>query len=170
VFTFSDQQPQPQKRKAKPRKKKVTQPDGRGRPEYVPTESDRMTVMSLVAAGFAHKDICVCIGPKGISEPTMRKHFAHELATGIPQINAIPVKSIVLSMAKAQPWACTLWVKNRMGWREKAPEGAVSDDGMRELAAAIAGGPVELPEGSDSISWEKILREKAKEAETGEAE
>ena len=112
-----------------------------GRPQYEPSESDRLTVMTLVAADFPHREIAMCIGKEGISEPTLRKHFRYELEAGKAQVNRIAVSSTVKAMSQGQSWACTLWLTRRMGWREKVAEDAPTDDGLKELADAIRNSP-----------------------------
>jgi hypothetical protein len=56
-----------------------------GRPEYDPMLSDRTKVEQLVFAGMTHDDIARVLG---ISAPTLRKHFADEIATGRAKVMA----------------------------------------------------------------------------------
>lgn len=93
---------------------------GRGQPAYTPTTADRKTVLAMTAAGFTQADIAPCIGREGISEPTLRKHFEHELAVGVSKVNGLCARGIVQAMEKGAAWALCFWAKTRMGWREKA--------------------------------------------------
>jgi hypothetical protein len=68
----------------------------------------------------ASANIARCIGKNGISEPTLRKHFPHELKTGVAKINGLCVQALVRAMQKGEPWAVCFWAKARMGWREKS--------------------------------------------------
>ena len=48
------------------------------RPPHVPTKVDRDTVSVMVAGGIGQADIARA---RGVSEPTLRKHYKEELAT-----------------------------------------------------------------------------------------
>jgi hypothetical protein len=56
-----------------------------GRPSYVPTDKDRKVVESMAAYGITQSDISLAIG---VAPMTLRKHFAHELATAHIKANA----------------------------------------------------------------------------------
>ena len=76
--------------------------------------------MVMTAAGITQSDIARCIGKHGISEPSLRKHFPHELKTGVAKINGLCVQALVRAMQKGEAWAVCFWAKTRMGWREKS--------------------------------------------------
>jgi hypothetical protein len=87
-----------------------------GRPSYVPTNKDRKVVESMAAYGIPHDQISLAIG---IDAKTLRKHFAHELATAHIKANA-KVAETAYSMATGGkcPPATFFWLKCRAGWRE----------------------------------------------------
>lgn len=90
-----------------------------GQPAYTPTPADRATVLAMSAAGIPQAAIAGCIGTRGISEPTLRKHFAHELSVGTTKLNGLCVQGIVKAMEAGEAWALCFWAKCRMGWRER---------------------------------------------------
>ena len=53
---------------------------GRGQPPHEPTQVDRDTITAMVAGGIAQVDIARC---RGISLPTLRKHYRGELDSGM---------------------------------------------------------------------------------------
>ena len=90
-----------------------------GRPGYKPTEDDRNTVRLMCAVGIPHEGIALCIGDNGIDDKTLRKHFPRELATSKIKAHA-KVGGVVFQEAiKGQGWACNLYSKTQMGWKEK---------------------------------------------------
>ena len=108
-------------------------------PSYKPTEADRNTVKSMAACGFSEEAIARCIGTKGISCPTLRKHFRQELDTSIDKANAA-VGNALFKMATSGecPAATIFWMKTRMRWREtqdlRFVDEAGKDRGMMDLS------------------------------------
>lgn len=98
--------------------------------------------MMMIAGGFTHAEVALCIGARGISEPTLRKHFEYELTAGVARINALCTRGIVGAMMKGQAWALCFWAKTRMGWREKEVDpGVGSLDKLDEIARLAQHGP-----------------------------
>ena len=91
---------------------------GRGQPKYEPTPADRATVQNLAALGATHKEIATCIGRRGVSEPTLRKHFRRELDTSLSEVKALAMSQVVAAMKRGEPWAVCFFLKCRGGWRE----------------------------------------------------
>lgn len=85
---------------------------------YKPTDADRNTVRIMAAAGVSQQDIATCIGTKGISEPTLRKHFARELKTAYLMANAQAVAKLFEAVNKGESWAVCFWLKCRARWQE----------------------------------------------------
>lgn len=68
-----------------------------GRPAFQPHEGHRRQVMELAAVGKPAGQIARIIG---ISEPTLRKHFEPELATGAERVEAEVIRAM-MSKARA---------------------------------------------------------------------
>jgi hypothetical protein len=92
---------------------------GRGHPKYEPTPADRATVQNLAALGAAHKEIAMCIGREGVSEPTLRKHFRRELDKSLTEVKALAMSQVVAAMKRGEAWAVCFFLKGRAGWKEK---------------------------------------------------
>lgn len=106
----------------KPRAKKVPEPVSAmedhkiGRPAFQPTKEMRESVEMMVAAGIAQDDIAGCLS---ISDVTLRKHFADEIAYGATRINQGVVKKLVELVGKGDFNAIKFWLQARMGWSDK---------------------------------------------------
>jgi hypothetical protein len=86
------------------------------RPSYVPTTKDRKVVESMAAYGIPHDQISLAID---IDAKTLRKHFAHELATAHIKANAkVAETAYRLGTGGKCPPATFFWLKCRAGWRE----------------------------------------------------
>ena len=89
-----------------------------GRPKYVPTQSDRETVKSMAASGFAHEEIARCLGTHGIDDKTLRKHFRQELDTSMTKANAAVANKVYQLAMSGNPAAMFFWLKCRARWQE----------------------------------------------------
>ncbi len=99
-----------------------------GRPPFEPTEKQRGQVEAMVRYGISEAEISRAIG---ISEPTLRKHFAEEIDTGATKANAqvgeflfstivglsIPGREPVTD-GRSRVTAAIFWAKTRMKWSE----------------------------------------------------
>lgn len=56
-----------------------------GRPQFQPSDKQRGQVEAMTAYGIPQSEIARTVG---ISEPTLQKHFAEEIATGATKANA----------------------------------------------------------------------------------
>jgi hypothetical protein len=105
-----------------------------GRPAYEPTEKERLQVKTLAGMGIPDYEIAKVIQ---LSEPTMRKHFAHELETGHIEANAKVAQSLFRSATnpdKPNVLAQIFWLKTRAGWKEAE----AIQPGKKELEEARA--------------------------------
>lgn len=99
-------------KKAAPKKR------GPGRPRFVATDADRFLVRTAVAGGVTQADICAMLGPSGITEKTLYKHFRHELDTGLARANTLVAGAVYKAALRGNAGAQALWVKCRAGWKE----------------------------------------------------
>jgi len=100
-----------------------------GRPVYQPTPTDRATVQNLAAVGVPHAEIARCIGTRGISEPTLRKHFRRELDVSLNEVKALAMSGLVKGLKKGEAWAVCFTLKARAGWTEAQSHRFVDDRG-----------------------------------------
>lgn len=126
---------------------------GRGKPLYVPTDKDRLTVRVMVAGGILHNAIADVLG---ISHVTLRKHFRREIDTASAEIGAQVVSSLITMAigrpgrpetenAPAQPAippnfnAAKWYSQARMGWTEtiKVDDGKPADTPMRVIVELV---------------------------------
>jgi len=91
---------------------------GAGKPLYQPTQADRATVQNLAAVGVPHAEIARCIGTRGISEPTLRKHFRRELDVSLNEVKALAMSGLVKGLKNGEAWAVCFTLKTRAGWKE----------------------------------------------------
>ncbi len=115
---------------------------GRGQPKYEPTPADRATVQNLAALGAPHKEIAMCIGQRGVSEPTLRKHFRRELDKSLTEVKALAMSQVVAAMKRGEAWAICFFLKCRGGWRETM-EGTAGGAGGQSIQLVVmqAGAP-----------------------------
>ena len=85
---------------------------------YKPTETQRGIVEAMTSYGIPQDAIA---NEVGCSEPTLRKHFASEIARAQPRANArvaeMTFKNAMNPDAKYQA-SRFFWLKCRAGWRE----------------------------------------------------
>lgn len=90
---------------------------------HEPTPQTRTLAMLAVAVGYTQEQIARTLK---ISEPTLRKHYAVELAEGAEQAN-LKVAGNLFRIAtqtvdnKAALTAAIFWMKTRMKWRDNTP-------------------------------------------------
>lgn len=88
----------PAKPKAKaktPTRKSAHRVGKGGDGEHVPTDRDRQIVEAMASYGIPEAAIAALLGPDGISEPTLRKHYRRELDTAQDKLTAKLTESIV---------------------------------------------------------------------------
>ena len=91
-----------------------------GKPEHKPTSETRAEVSALVAFGIKQEHIARRLR---ISDETLRKHYEHELETGLSNMigevaNALYRKGV----EEGDTTALIFILKTRGRWREKDPE------------------------------------------------
>lgn len=91
-----------------------------GRPSHVPTEQSRNLVMVLRANGVDAQDIAYEIG---ISERTLDKHYAVEMARGKARIKAKMGANVVKKALGGDNTCMIFWLKTQGGgdWSERGP-------------------------------------------------
>jgi hypothetical protein len=102
---------------------------GAGQPPYEPTASDRATVKNLVVCGYTHEKIAKCIGPEGISDKTLRKHFRRELEISKAEIDAFATSQLFSLMRDKNLGALCFYLKSRAGWQETMAQRFVDQNG-----------------------------------------
>jgi hypothetical protein len=124
-----------------------------GRKMFVPTPEQRNTVRVLVGLRIQQKQICRLVLNRQTQKPldhkTLRKHFAHEIATATAELHLLIGKFMLATIFGTPPPAGTVAIKDdrargqlmmffartRLGWTAPVvnrPEGHVS-------------GPIEYP-------------------------
>jgi hypothetical protein len=89
-----------------------------GRPPFEPTEEQRRIVNVMSAGGFQQLAIAYALG---ISDNTLRKYFADELAAGGSKAHAMVVGNLYRQATKDDPRAtpaAIFWAKTRLGWKD----------------------------------------------------
>ncbi|MFL5253333.1 MAG: hypothetical protein ACJ8AI_10640 [Rhodopila sp.] len=86
------------------------------RPPHVPTKADRDTAAVMVAGGIAQADIARA---RGISEPTLRKHYREELDSGQTVLNTVVLIEWVKRIKAGDFQAIKWWTQSRMNFSEK---------------------------------------------------
>jgi hypothetical protein len=90
---------------------------GAGRPRHLPTPEQRKQAEHYAATGTQHHDIAVILQ---IDTKTLLKYYRNELNLGAAAINAKVSGVIAKRALDGEYWACNLWAKCRMGWKETA--------------------------------------------------
>lgn len=104
------------------------------RPSFQPTDEQRKTVWLMAAAGIPEEDIARCLGQKGISPVTLRKHFRKELDNAQTESNA-RMAGRLYAIAnqnddmRAAGAATMFWLKTRARWKEKHEVEVTGKDG-----------------------------------------
>lgn len=90
-----------------------------GRPAHVPTDETRRQVEKLAAYGITHDSIA---GIVGISDETLRKHYATELALGKDRVIEKVAGSLIekaTSDRRDAVSAAKFFLSAKAGWAEK---------------------------------------------------
>lgn len=86
-----------------------------GRPPHEPDGATRQLIEQLSAFGTPHEAIAKIVG---ISEPTMRKHYADELELGGHKASAKIANGLFKKALEGDVACMIFWLKTRAGWRE----------------------------------------------------
>lgn len=132
---------------------------GPGRPKHEPTKEQREAVQVMAAAGVNHDSIATIIG---VSDETLRKHYATELAHGNAKIVAAVAGALIKRALGQGPDAVNaqkFFLERRGGddWRAKQEvthrgaigrAGDLTDAELADIAAGSSEGTPEAPGGS----------------------
>jgi hypothetical protein len=113
-----------------------------GRPRFSPTAKERAQVKTLSGLGITHDGISTVLG---ITPPTLRKYFRHELNVGEHEANAQVSASLFRQAThptKPNTIAAIFWLKCRAGWRDHdlASAGTGKKEQQQEQAVSVAEG------------------------------
>lgn len=99
---------------------------------FIATDKQRTMAETLSGYGVPQDDIARLIG---CSAPTLRKHFADELALGSAKATAKIAQTLFAKAAAGDTVSMLFWMKCRAGWREVQQH----DVNLRAVPAASAG-------------------------------
>ena len=110
-----------------------------GRPAYQPSDEERQLVSKLSGMGVKQSEICELIindkTNRAISEDTLRKHFAAEIASGRAIAKSKVMKTAYRMAISGEVPAMTMfWLKTQAGWRETNHIDHTSSDGSMSPA------------------------------------
>ena len=112
--------------------------------KFTPTPDQQHAVACMVSVGTPHDVIARAIG---ISEPTLYRHFEHELKNGKAEIHAAIGKSITAMALAGDKTMMIFYAKAQMGWRERTGVGFEDEHGRQrnpqQLFSIQIGGPRE---------------------------
>lgn len=95
---------------------KTEEPNKGGRPEHEPDARSREYVEVMSGYGVPQADICVVLG---ISENTLRKHYAFEIEQGKAKANVRVLETLFrMATSGKHPGPTIFWAKARCGMRE----------------------------------------------------
>jgi hypothetical protein len=84
--------------------------------QHKPTPEQRKTVAALTAYGIKQDKVAAVVG---ISDVTLRLHYAHELDTAEAEANGQVAQSLFNMATKGKNVAAAIfWLKTRAGYRE----------------------------------------------------
>lgn len=142
---------------------------GAGRKPFQPTRGDRARVKKLVGFGLRQEEIAQLVmnrtTGKPISEATLRKHFAHELAIGASEANSKVAESLFRKATGDGPQSVTAgiwWTKCRMGWKERVVAEV-------DVKAGVLVAPARLSPAEWSASAQAANRDRKEPGTEGEA-
>lgn len=87
-----------------------------GKPAHVPTKANRQLVKMMMANGAIIGNVAAILD---ITEPTLRKYYAHEITYGFDDANAkVACALYENATVKKNVTAQIFWLKSRAGWKE----------------------------------------------------
>ena len=88
------------------------------RPQFNPTQEERVLVKTMAAFGIPHDKIALKIGVR--SPKTLRKHFRQELDLGAVEANCKVLMTLFGMATSGEHLGATIfWAKTRCGFREQ---------------------------------------------------
>lgn len=125
------------------------------RPPHQPTDQQRRQVKALIAYGLTKGQIAEIIG---ITEKTLRKHYAHELRIGAAEAEAA-MSNVIYQAGRNGSWKAALeFLKRRAPdrWSE------------RRVMTGEGGGPIEVETSDAEVARSKLLTALDRMAENGD--
>lgn len=118
-----------------------------GRPAHEPTSQLREQVKTMAGLGVPDYDIAKVVG---VSQPTLRKHYAEELDVGHIVANAKVAQTLFRTATDPthpkSAVAAMFWLKCRAGWREQDTQVGKKEQTQTAAVGAHAG-----------TEWESLL-------------
>lgn len=132
-----------------------------GKPRFVPTAEQHLTVAVMISGGIPHDAICRAIlkpDGKPITGKTLRKAFRTEIDSGGADAHGQVVKTLFQKALGGDTTAIIWYTKTRMGWRETVvnanlnlpSDSAVADDLIRRLVPEFADRGKTAPDQGDA--------------------
>lgn len=122
-------------------RKPKAKPGKAGRPAHAASDQSRRQVEMMAAFGLTEEQIGLVVG---ISEPTLRLHYQHELAAGHLKATVAVANNLFRQATKDDPrsfQAIQFWLRCRAGWSEYSPaptDRRIEPPGKKELQQAAA--------------------------------
>lgn len=98
----------------------------RGRPEYVPSDSDRTFVSQALRAGSSQATIRACLG---IADGTFRKHFRYEIMMARETLKTSAIGVLEQALADGSLDAAKFVLARQAGWTERQAIDLSNSDG-----------------------------------------
>ena len=89
-----------------------------GRPNYLPTEQDRRTVVTMIGGGIKQEKIAFALG---ISEKTLRKHFKEKLRVSSSYLDRLAMEGLAHHLENRDRAMIMFYLKTRCHWKENSP-------------------------------------------------
>jgi hypothetical protein len=83
--------------------------------KFTPTPEQRHAVACMISVGTPHEAIARALD---ISQPTMYRHFAHEVKNGKAAVHAAIAKRITAMALSGDKTMMIFFAKSQMGWRD----------------------------------------------------
>ncbi|SRR6266550_4583286 len=134
------------------------EPNGRGRPEYVPTKEERKVVFLAASVGVPQDKMAEMLNDgHGIAKMTLQKHFRRELHEGMWKANMDAIGSLYDTMMhcpdpKTKLRATEFWLERRMGWIVKQ----IAEHEPSKLVISVEGGLPKLEHTGNGIDLEHV--------------
>ena len=113
--------------------------------EHEPNDELRKTARNAAGLGLPHEHIAALIG---ISDKTLRKYYAPDLAVGKARASARIAQTLFNKAEGGDTTAMIWWTKAQMGWGETNTTKLANPDG-----SAIEGFQIVFKDGQPSGSW-----------------
>jgi hypothetical protein len=93
-----------------------------GRPWHRVTKESRRVVLEAIGLGLQQTNVARLLG---ISDRTLRKHYRHEIDTGIDQVNLDVARALYTRASSGKDTIASIFMlKARAGWKDTASQDA----------------------------------------------